>query len=360
MKVLDRSMFRELVVPFLIGTVGVVLMFQANVVIYVFKTFSANNIPLPALLKVILFQTPSFLIQTLPVGTSIAVSLALSRLARESEITAIRAAGTPLRRIILPVLAFGFFVSCLNFYVAERVAPQTDQQAKKLGQDMAILGVAVPDFRSNVSINLQNKYSVNLGSVEKDPLNGGLKLSRILLYERPQLDTIWLWTAETGTYVAGVWTLQDTQLLIIKKGDLSSWKPGKDVVINDPIEINNLLSDPAPEGQSLAQLKATIAEGKRIGRDTAVLEVAYHERFSVPAACFIFALTGTVCAVWLGRRGGFLGVFVGLLVVILYYNVYVVCTKVLAPNHFLSPAVAAWFPDALFLILGLIGLRRLE
>lgn len=360
MKVLDRSVLKELAVPFLIGTVAVVLMFQANVVIYVFKTFSASNIPLAALLKVIIYQTPSFVIQTLPVGTSLAVSLAVSRLARESEITAIRAAGAPLRRILIPILAFGLAVSALNFWVAERVAPEADQKAKQLGQEMAILGVAIPDFRSNVSINLQNKYSVNLGTVEKDPQTGGLNLSRILIYERPQLDTIWLWTAERGTYRAGVWTLKDTQLLIIKKGELSTAKPGQDVVINDPIEINNLLSDPTPEGQSLSQLRSTIAEAKRLGRKTTNLEVALHERFSVPASCFVFALTGTVAAIWFARRAGFLGVLVGILAVIAYYNVYVVCSKVLAPNEILSPVVASWLPNVLFLALGLLGLRRLE
>ncbi|HMS55753.1 MAG TPA: LptF/LptG family permease, partial [Fimbriimonadaceae bacterium] len=80
MRVVDRYVFKELMVPFLIGTVAVVLMFQANFLIYILKTFSLGNIPPLALAQIILLKTPSFLNLTLPVGMALAASLAMSRL----------------------------------------------------------------------------------------------------------------------------------------------------------------------------------------------------------------------------------------------------------------------------------------
>lgn len=358
MKVVDRYVFRELAVPFLIGTVAVVLMFQANMVIAVFKAYSAQNIPPGALLQIILFLTPGFLNLTLPVGTSLATSLAMSRLVRESELTAMRASGAPILRVIVPAAVFGLMVAALNFYIAERVMPPSDKAARKLQMELGVLG-AVPDFRSNVTVNL-DKYSANIGVVERSPDGLGMNLYRVLLYERPPGDAIWLWLAEQGTYRAGVWTLRDTQLWIIKKGELSEAKPGKDVVINEPIEINNILSDPSPEGQSLSQLRQTIGEAKRLGRDTTSLETAYHIRFSVPFACLVFAIVGPAFAVWLAPKGGFVGVFLSVVVVMLYYNIHIVCTQVFAPNHWFSPLVAAWFPNLLFVAVGVYALRRLE
>ena len=66
MKTLDRYIYRELVVPFLIGTIAVVLMFQANMLIYLFKNFSLSNVPTLAVLDMILYKTPYFLNMTLP------------------------------------------------------------------------------------------------------------------------------------------------------------------------------------------------------------------------------------------------------------------------------------------------------
>src|SRR5579859_208265 len=109
---------RELLVPFLLGTVAVVLMFQANLLIFLFKTFSLSSVPISGIAKLLLYKTPFFLNMTLPVGTALATSLAMSRLTRESELTAFRAAGAPILRVMLPISLFGMLVGFANYYLA--------------------------------------------------------------------------------------------------------------------------------------------------------------------------------------------------------------------------------------------------
>jgi len=118
MKRLDRYLWKELFVPFIIGTFAVMLMFQANYLIYIYREFSIATVPIPAVLKLILFQTPEWLNMTLPVGTSLGASLAISRLARESELTAMRASGASVLRVLRPVVVFGLCVAIANFLVA--------------------------------------------------------------------------------------------------------------------------------------------------------------------------------------------------------------------------------------------------
>ena len=77
MKILDRYVLRELMVPFLIGTIAVVLMFQANTLIFQLKTFSMSAVPPIALFNLILYKTPGYLNMTLPIGMSLAASLVL-------------------------------------------------------------------------------------------------------------------------------------------------------------------------------------------------------------------------------------------------------------------------------------------
>lgn len=349
---------RELLVPFIIGTLAVVLMFQANILIALFKTYPMANVPTQAVIQIVLLKTPFFLNMTLPVGMALASSLAMSRLARESELTAMRAAGVSILRVVVPIAFFGSLVSLANFLLVERVMPRTERQANRL---MAKTGAAAmgSDLRTNVSFNLKS-YFVQIQAMNRTSA-GTLDLTGILLVERPRPGEIWIYTAEQGRYENGVWTLKDTIVRGMKQEQLTVVKPRQDVVINERIDIDTVISpDLMSEEKTLAQLQKGIEDAKRLGRDTTKLEVDYHTRFSLPVSCLIFALTGPVMAVNFARSGAFMGVLLSIFLVLLYYNAYVISTEILGRNSWVSPVVAAWLPNVVFLVLGLVFLRRAE
>jgi LPS export ABC transporter permease LptG len=360
LKRLDRYVLRELMVPFLIGTLAVVLMFQANLLIFQLKTFSISAVPPLALLQLILYKTPEYLNMTLPVGMSLAASLAVSRLTRESELTAMRVAGARILRIILPIVAFGLLVAVGNYYLAEKVMPRAEMKARQLQTQLAVLGMA-PEFKSNVVINLRN-YVANFGSVARGK-DDVVQLNEIVLFERPRVGETHIFTAETGEYRSGIWTLKDYRLWVVKEPDLTharSTKPGKDLVIREPITVEDFFATPAPAEKSSEDLLQAIREGKRTGMDTTGLEVAYHVRFAVPATCVIFALVAPIFAVWFARGGGFVGVLLSIVIVFLYYNAHIISTQILGRNGILSPFLSAWLPNFIFIAFGLLGVRRLE
>ncbi len=165
MKKLDFYIIRELVIPFLIGTFSVVLMFQCNTYIALAKLYNLDNIPKKAVFQFILDQTPSYLNMTLPVGMSLAASLAMSRLARESELTAFRAAGARILRVIAPIAAFGCVVAVGNFYLVEMVIPPATKAANRIGYQVGILGMA-PNMKTNAILNLR-QYAASFGLVER-------------------------------------------------------------------------------------------------------------------------------------------------------------------------------------------------
>jgi lipopolysaccharide export system permease protein len=65
-------------------------------------------------------------------------------------------------------------------------------------------------------------------------------------------------------------------------------------------------------------------------------------------------------AVNFARSGAFMGVLLSIFLVLLYYNAYVISTEILGRNSWVSPVVAAWLPNVVFLVLGLVFLRRAE
>lgn len=355
-KRLDRYIWRELFVPFLIGTLTVLLMFEINHLMWLLKTFSLQNIPKLAIAQGMLYKAPQFLSMTLPVGMTVAASLGISRLARESELTAMRAAGTPILRVIFPVALFGLFVAFLNFYTVEKVMPKSERKLRDVITKVGLLGTA-PTFRANSVIYLR-QFTAAFGSVQREP-DDTLKLTQVLLIERPRSGEVMLWTGETGEYKNGRWVLRDTYLRWFKNDDLVVAKADGDQVIDEKIIIDDLFDAPMPEEQTAEQLKAAIINGKKVGTDTRMTEVTYYTRFSLPTSCLVFAIVGPIFAI-LFARSGFAGVLLSLFLVVLYYNAHVVATEIIGRNGWLNPMLSAWLPNIIFATLGLIGLRKLE
>jgi lipopolysaccharide export system permease protein len=354
---LDRYVLRELLVPFLIGTLAVILMFQVNLLIFQLKNFSPAAVPILATLKVILYKTPNYLTMTLPVAVSLAASLAVSRIARESELTAMRAAGAPILRVVIPIVAFGVLVGALNFWIAEKLMPKAEREARQLMMQVGLMG-AIPEFKNNVLINL-SRYSASFGSVTRISENT-LSLSDVLLVERPGAGQKVLVTAESGEYRDGVWRMRKTRVLRLEGESLQVLEPEQDMIVNERITIDQLFAQPLHEEMSTEDLAKAIREGKAAGFDTTWLQVIYHTHFSVPAACVVFALVAPIFAVIFSRSGGFVGVLLSIIQVFLYFNGYVIATEILGRNGLVSPVIAAWLPNAAFLVLGAFGLRRLE
>ena len=356
MKRLDTYVIRELIVPFLIGTLSVVLMFQANTYIGIAKTFNLNNIPTKAIFQFILYQTPSYLNMTLPVGMALASSLAISRLARESELTALRAAGARILRVIAPIIAFSCLVAIGNFFLVERVIPSASKEANRILYTIGVLGMA-PNVKTNAFMNLR-QYAANFESVEK--VGDDLKIRGVTLIEHPKPDTVSLTTANSATYHNGIWSFHDAFYRVLKGAELQVYHPKDDFIINESIVAGDLFAPPMTEEMTIKELLDSIKDGRKVGANTKDLEVKLNVKFSVPAACIIFALIGPVFAILFSKSGGFVGVFLSIVIVLLYYNAFVISTEILSKVDQVPGWLAAWLPNILFIIAGVIAIRRLE
>lgn len=357
MKRIDRYVLKELFIPFLIGTISVVLMFQANYLIKELREFQLQSVPLSAILQIVLYHTPSFLQLTLPVGMSLAASLAISRLARESELTAIRASGTSILRALRPIALFGILVSLCSYLLVEKVMPVSERKAKKIEVEAAILGSG-PQIKSNVIVKLQN-YTASFGSVTGGP-NKVIQLQDILLVERPKPGTVSLIGAKRGTYEDGVWRLTECYAWMIVDDQLSIFKPRDDVVINERITVQDFFSPPDPNELSSGDLAKVIRTGRRSGQDMTRQEITLHTKYSLPASCAVFAFIGPMFAVWLSKNGAFVGVLLSIVIVFLYFNIYIITTEIMGAHGMLSPWLAAWLPNIFFIAVGAAIVRRLE
>lgn len=348
---------KELLIPFLIGTFAVVLMFDANLLMYIQKSFDLAAVPPTAIAQYILFSTPKFLNMTLPVGMALAASLATSRLARESELTAMRSAGASIRRFILPILVFGIGVGALNFAVTEYLTPPAELQTAKLEQKIGTL-VMAPSLAQNAYIKL-DRFQVSIGQIQKVGQDHFI-LSDVLLFSRPKPEMDQVIASPEGEYDKGHWTFKNPVIRQIQGDSLIQLDSKQPLTINERIQVADLFAPPQPTQMSIGSLRQTISQGIKRGVNVLPLEVELQTRFSVPAACIIFAIAAPALAILYARSGGFAGVLLSIFIVFLYYNAFVVSTEILGKNPSMPPFLSAWLPNILFAAIGWIALKRLE
>lgn len=356
-KKLDSYVWRELFVPFLIGTLAVSLMFSINQLMAIMKEISLQNVPREAIFLSLIYKLPFWMNMTLPIGVSLAASLAFTRLSRESELTAMRAAGIPIFRAIIPVVTFGIAVALGNYLLVEKVMPQSERKFTDIARKVGLLGI-MPEFRSNAVVYLRD-YTASFGSVIRTS-DDTLQLSKVILIQRPRPDETIIFTSDSGTYKDGIWRLHKPYVWMLKGLDLMGVKPRKeDTVIDQRIIIDDLLNPRGEETQTANQLLEAINNGKKTGLDTRQLEVAYHNRFSIPFSCIVFAMVAPIFAILFARTGGFAGVLLSIFLVMVYYNVYIICSDIIGRNGLMPPVAAAWLPNIIFSIIGVLALRRL-
>lgn len=342
------------------GVLIVVVMFQANFYMALGKNDLTRNVPPVAILKIIFLETPGFLSQTLPIAVSLAASLAVSRIARESELTALRSSGTRVMRFLLPVAVFGVLVGGLDYLVVDKIAPKASKQSYELQTNVNILA-SVGDFITNVQLRLQS-YTVNIGSVTK--VKGGeekLMLKDIMLIERPEPGEITAIIAPEGTYRQGLWTFTNSKTFKFRSGSSScDTFDSKTFRINQKVAVRDLIMAPGPREMGIQELKQKIDDLKKLQQYTRNLEIEYHIKMSTPSMCLIFAIVSPIFSIKLAKQGGFIGVVVSMALVMLYFNAWVISTQIIGKDPRVLPEVAAWLPNILFLIAGVFGLRSLE
>lgn len=370
MRLLDRYIVGEMVLPFLTGVFAVIMMLVGNTLFALVDLILKNNIPLAIVSRLVVFNIPTLVVLTLPVGVALAAALAVNRLARDSEATAIRMAGVPLRRIFAPIFVIGLLASLFSFWLGERVVPAANREFAKTQN--AMFGYAfssAPMLVANKVFTYQNyNFFVREASrgVKGNP--NALLVHGVMIYEDPTDPKGYpiLITADSAIYDHDVWTLENASIQKLDdhglvSADLSAKQATLNLQAPMPVLPGNQSTDMAgmPDAYSMSQLASQIQLLTKTGQDATTLEVAYQFKMALPFLCLAFALCAPPLALRFARAGSFIGIFLSIVMVFVAWNTLLL-TKALGLSGHLSPFLAAWSPDLLFAALGLYFLWRME
>ncbi len=132
MRLLSRYLLRQLAGPFVFALAALTSLMLLSQIAKKFGALVGKGLPWAVIAEVFALSIPFIVAMTLPMAVLLAVLYAFSHLAADNEITAMRASGISVYQVLVPVLAWGVFMSALNFAFVDQVLPRSNARLRNL------------------------------------------------------------------------------------------------------------------------------------------------------------------------------------------------------------------------------------
>lgn len=357
MRILDRYVVREFMGPFILSISAFIIIMLSGQLFMLVDFIVQKNVPVLAVVRMLLYSLPGIVAQALPVAVLFAVLISLGRLARDSELSTIRAAGVPFTRIVLPLILLGAVIGVGGFWLGETVVPWASHKSETIVREI-ILKDVLPSVEQDIFFAAPGGRQFYVGQADKALGT----MERIMVYETEYGSFPRIVSARRGHVGEGRWTLHDG---VIHELDAAghvtmSMSFEKLEIIMDSTMETFVSSQKTPREMTRKELKSHIDLFEKSGIRVEGLRVEYHLKLAEPMAALVFAVIGAPLAARSPRRaGGYFGVVAAAVLSFSYFVVQAVARSV-GMKGMMQPVTAVWIPNAAFLLPGLVMLLKVD
>lgn len=136
MRILTRYLLRVHIAPFLFALTVLTGLLFINTVARRFDALAGKGLPRVIIAEALALSLPHILALTLPMAVLVAVLYAFSQLTAENEVSALKASGVNLMRILGPLIVAGVAVALLMVWFNDRILPEMNHRLKNLMSDI--------------------------------------------------------------------------------------------------------------------------------------------------------------------------------------------------------------------------------
>ncbi|HYA23444.1 MAG TPA: LPS export ABC transporter permease LptF [Terriglobales bacterium] len=364
MRILTRYILREVTAHALIGVVIFTFILFTRDLGQILELVVRNSAPLPSVAQVFFFILPITLTFSIPAGVLVGILIGLSRLAADSEITAMRASGIGIWTFLRVISIFAVTAWLLALANGVYVAPHSQAAMARL-QDRLKSSQASFEIQPRVFyegfpqlvLYVENVKAAQGAAIWKgvfiadtsNPAAPRITLAKqgILVSEEP--NTLHLHLTDGSTHEADPKDPNHYQVSTFEQTDLP---------ISLPEAESNKTQEPAPVSQMATW--ELWRQAKTNNHPMARWDlIEFHRRFALPTSCLVLALVGIPFGLSSRKGGKSTGFVLTILLVFAYYSASLVGVS-LARQGKLSPALGAWLADILFFLAGVVLLWRAE
>jgi len=366
MGLLFRSIFLEIAGSAFLGTVlfTFVLFLQKSAEPFRFLVNNSASPKQVAWLFALLL--PSTFPLTLPLGVLVGVLIALSRMSGDGEIIALRAAGVPGRRTAVPVAVFAFLATALTAVASLWLTPASIQgfydlmnqigsaqltaeiQPRVFEESFPNTILYVGDVVPGDPVRWRNVFLADLTPPSERKSEATEK------GEGPRI------TVATEALAKADAKKNRIQLSLLR-GRTYEAAPDPSEYYRSEFPTSEQVLEARERRQEKARLftaTPTLELYPQI-KDSVEARIEFHQRFALPLACLLLALTGLPLGVS-SRKGGKSAAFVITVFFAFLYYMALVSLINLAHERKIPVELAVWTPDAVFAVAGALLLITLE
>ena len=361
MGILDRFLFRQVLITTSIATAFLVLVFVLFDLQEVLSEFTTTDSPLtfiPTYYAVLISQV---LVLLLPFTTLFGFLAALGKLSTDREIIGLTQTGRGLMRVLTPAITLGYLISLVSFFLNIHLAPWSEGYRKALlrsaesGVTAQASNVMHHDAKSgrlwyirNIPYDLRGKEPLTGISISLPDEKGDL-MARL---HSPKA----VWDRETN-----YWHFHQPTLLATQAQPTPRYLEN----LKDPLVITDWTETPPqlvqdgldPRYLGIPSLLDWLRGGDKDLFDARIFSSQFHSRIAKPWLCLISALLAAPLGITFSRRtrkGTFVLALVLCLLMIFFDKVFLA----FAEAGQLPAILGAWSSNLIFLLLAFILIDR--
>ncbi|MBL8983880.1 MAG: LptF/LptG family permease [Gemmatimonadetes bacterium] len=301
---------------------------------------------------------PESMLLVMPAAVLFATVFSIGALTRHSEITAAKASGLSFHRLVFPIVIGSALASGGALLLSEYVPAANKRRSEILQESRYTTG----NERYNFAFAAERGrvYRATLLNVERGYLEG-VEVERKGREGDPTYPT-WIVSARNARFGKDTgWTIREGSLHVVPdrgRNVAFVFDSLRDRTMGE--SPRDLMASPkAPADMGYDDLGRFIAALERSGSDVNKLRVDRALKIAVPIACFIIAFFGMPLATSNQRGGAAYGIGISLGTTIVFL-IMIQLTRAVGGQGGLSPEMAAWVPNIVFGVLGLLMFVRVR
>jgi lipopolysaccharide export system permease protein len=318
------------------------------------------NVPLASVLVLLGFKMPRFLEFTIPMSVTISILLTFMRMSGENEITALKAAGSSLYKLLPPVLLFCVLGTLLCLWITIFALPWSNTAFKLKSIEFA---------QSSIDMALQERqFNAQVDDLMIYVAHVDIKthaLEDIVIEDRRTKGAVSISTAPSGKIISGknkkIYTIRLYNGIInqveLEKGAVNNISFGSYDIVIDLVAMNKNIGNTSTrvDERSLGDLIHYIRSGIKDKTRLSEALMELHEKFSVPFACLALGLLSFPLGIQSNSMKKSSGFGLGIFFFLLYYMLLAAGWSVGESGAY-PPFIGMWMPNV---VLGSAGVYLL-
>ena len=364
---IDRWLIGQIIAPMLFAiSAFTVISLSVGVMFDLIRKVVEYGLPISQAMKALFYSLPSFLVLSFPMAVLLSTLLSYGKLSANSELLALKSLGITTSRIIAPAIAISIFMTGLTFYFNDNLVPASNKLAESTLRSG--IGSSFNKVKSKKNIifsrrgsridpttnkpTQKNKFLTHIFYASKFE-NNTMKEVTVLDFSRENIKQILTANQAIFDNQNSSWIFTNGSIVTIDSiGQMSNIKFEKYTYpfVEGPLDLAKVPKDASD--MSLKEALEAERIYKKIGnlKDIRKIQVRIQEKFTLPCACLVFGLIGSILGSKSNLRSSKSQGFGLSILLILFYYVLSFIFSSFGVKGILPPIIAAWSP--IFISLG--------